>query len=252
MRIGSDKGYSVALGTFDGIHLGHLPVLRGALERKSAQSMVVTFRSPPKKFLGGSDIPLLMTPECKIEALKALGFDDCLVLDFADVRNIAPVEFLEGLLSKYNITSFSCGYNYRYGKEGLGNEKTLREFCAGRQISVNVYDEVKINGVTVSSSKIRAYIEAGEVEKARSFLGRPFGFSGKVVKGNGVGRKLGFPTVNQCPLMGLVMPRFGVYATNSVIDGRRYASITNVGIRPTFMSNAPVYETNIFGFDGDV
>lgn len=252
MSNGSKKNYSVALGTFDGIHLGHIPVLTGALEQKSDQTLVVTFRTPPRAFLEGEAVPLLMTPESKVKGLKALGFDDCLVLDFADVRSVAPDEFTEGLLKQYNITSFFCGYNYRYGKDGKGNTDTLKSFCAERQIAVRVCDEVRANGGTVSSSVIRAHIQAGRLEQANQLLGRPFSFTARVVKGNGVGKKLGFPTVNQCPIEGLVMPGFGVYATNAVVDGKRYASITNVGIRPTFMTSKPVYETNIFGLDREI
>lgn len=239
---------ALALGSFDGVHIAHRKVLDLPCDHKKT---AVTFGMPPKMFFEGKS-ELITTYSDKVEILKSLGFDEVISLDFESIKNTEPQDFLDFLLKKYNPTVISCGFNYRFGKNGAGDVTLLKSFCESKGIECIICDEVQSDGVAVSSSLIRNLLKNGEIDKANTLLGRPFSFCGEIIKGDGRGRTMGFPTVNQKYPEELVKVKFGVYKTTVQIDGKCYDAITNIGMRPTFKSDYIISETYIKDFSGDL
>lgn len=239
---------SAALGMFDGLHTAHKTVLNSALE--SAEIAVcVCFNSLPENKQGQG---ILMQNEVKKSILLEMGFKEVVFLDFDRVKDASPTEFLNMLHTRYGVTAFCAGYNYRFGKNAVGNAEFLKEYCDKFGFDAIICDEYKLEGKTVSSSLIRQCISEGDVCFAERLLGRPFCILGKVVDGDKRGRVLGFPTINQLLPENIAVPKFGVYITETVVDGRTFKSVTNVGVRPTFLASKPLFETNIIGFSGDL
>ncbi|MBE6776861.1 MAG: bifunctional riboflavin kinase/FAD synthetase [Ruminococcaceae bacterium] len=239
---------ALALGSFDGVHIAHRKVLDLPCDHKKT---AVTFLEPPKMFFEGKS-ELITTYSDKVEILKGLGFDEIVSLDFERVKNTEPQDFLNYLFEKYNPAVISCGFNYRFGKNGMGDVHLLKNFCGEKGIECKICDEVKSDGVSVSSSLIRSLLKNGEIEKANTLLARPFSFTGEIIKGDGRGRTMGFPTVNQKYPQELVNVKFGVYKTTVQIDGECYDAVTNIGLRPTFKSDCCLSETYIKNFTGDL
>lgn len=239
---------AVALGSFDGLHLGHKKVLELPNEYKK---VAVTFLKPPKMYFGGND-ELLLTFSQKRKALCELGYEEVYKLDFNVVRDIEPNEFLEMLYNKYKPSLISCGFNYRFGKDGKGDTKVLKEFCQEKGIKLNICEEVKHNNETVSSTKIRNLLQEGKIEKANELLNKSFCFSAVVEKGDQRGREIGYPTINQKYPENLVKLKNGVYKSKVMFKNREYEAITNIGIRPTFESDYIISETYIKNFNGDL
>lgn len=248
-------GTSVALGFFDGLHIGHQKVLDNALkaaESLSLRSAVLLFDVHPREFITGQKVLRLLSDGREEQMLKRMGFE-IYRLSFADVRELSPKEFFEDiLLKKLGAKSLSCGFNYSFGKNGKGNSQTLMTLCKNRSIDCSVAPEVKINGETVSSSAIKESLLSGDVQKAALMLGRNHSITGKVIHGDSRGRTLGFPTINQEADPNLICPKYGVYESRVTINGKAYACITNIGIRPTFKLKSPIAETNIINFSGDL
>lgn len=242
--------YAAALGTFDGVHIGHREVLNQALQ-SGLCPIAVSFRLPPKSQMG-QNIPLLMSPEEKEQLLRQMGFVEQMYLDFDAVRHLSPKAFLDMLFAAYPLQAICCGFNYRFGKNGAGDVAFLKAYCAEKGAKVLVCDGVQVQGQTVSSTQIRALIAEGEMQKAAAMLGRNYSISGPVVHGDARGRTIGFPTVNQAINPLLAMPKFGVYAARCQIGGQTYAAVTNVGLRPTFRLDQPMAETYICDFEGDL
>ena len=248
----SATGNVIALGTFDGLHKGHMAVLNAALGFGGLIPIAVTFPEPPKRKISGTFVPMLMTSKQKMAGLREMGFQDIFVLDYDTVHDYSPKDFLDLLFQKYDVKAMVCGFNYHFGKDGVGDAAFLSEYCHEHGAEAVVVPATQVSGQTVSSSLIRELISTGDVSFANMLLGRPFSFSNEVVHGDERGRILGFPTVN-IPLDGqLVMPKFGVYASAVSVDGREYAAVTNIGIRPTFLLEKPLSETYIVDFNGDL
>ncbi len=239
---------AIALGTFDGVHIAHRAVLDFPKDYKKT---AVTFLKPPKMFFEGKD-ELLMSYEDKEKALKNMGFSEIIPLDFNAVKDISPCEFLELLVEKYNPKIISCGFNYRFGKNGAGDTRLLEKFCADKGISLRLCEPIMQNGETVSSTLIRNMLKNGEVEKASALMPVPFSFSCEVIKGDRRGRTIGFPTINQKYPENLVKIKFGVYKTRVSINGKYYDGITNIGVRPTYHSDYIISETYIKDFSGEL
>lgn len=244
------KAYAAALGTFDGVHLGHREVLNRALQ-SGFSPVAVSFRVPPKHQMG-QKTPLLMLPEQKEQFLRKMGFSEQMYLDFSAVRDLSPHAFLDQLFAAYPISALCCGFNYRFGKNGAGDVAFLKEYCHAKGVALYVCDGVQVQGETVSSTKIRSYITEGQLQKAANMLGRSYSIGGQVLHGDARGRTIGFPTVNQAIDPRLVVPKFGVYAARCQVDGRSYAAVTNLGLRPTFRLEQPMAETYICDFNGDL
>lgn len=249
------QGTSVALGYFDGIHIGHKGVLESAIHQARERSLVpvvLLFDVHPRELISGKAPKRLVTDEKKKKRLEAMGFE-VISFDFSKAMNITADEFIDGVLvSELNSKVICCGYDFRFGKGGRGTAADLKKRLSASDVSVFVTDGVCCDGETVSSSRIRQYIENGEIEKANKMLGEYFSYDFTVVKGDGIGHTWGFPTINQCFPEEFIVPGYGVYASETVVDGRVYRSITNVGVRPTVKKDLLRSETCIFDYSGSL
>lgn len=256
-RMPGPKFRAVALGIFDGVHLGHRAVISRATgmelpDGTRATAAVFTFVQPPWALPKDSGCELL-TDSRKAAVLESLGVEELIQTDFETVRDLSPRAFVEDFLhAVLHARRVCCGFNYRFGKGGAGDAAALRMLCAPLGIEVEVVPPVLVDGEPVSASRIRRAVEAGEVEEAARLLGRPFTLDFPVVGGQKLGRLLGTPTINQPLPPHFVRPRFGVYAVSVEAGGRVSHGVTNIGVRPTVGSEGPLAETWISDFQGDL
>ena len=246
-----ERGTAVALGYFDGIHVGHRAVLQKALDsakEKNLIPVVMLFDIHPRKLVSGVVPPMLMSEQQKREALIKMGFR-VVDFDFRKGMNLSHEEFSEKILiDELNAKFVSCGYDYRYGKGGKGNSATLRETLSEKGIEVCALEPIMLDSEAVSSTKIRQLISEGEIRKANTMLGKEFSYHIVVEKGDGIGHTIGTPTINQYFPEDFIVPKYGVYASKVMIEGKAYASVTNIGIRPTVGGTSLRSETCIFDF----
>lgn len=246
-------GASVALGFFDGVHLGHRAVIGSCVKDSGDRtSVVLTFRESPAKALGRTPPPLLTDNARKAELTEQLGADELIFADFGDVKDMTPAEFVQKILvEKLNAKRVFCGFNFRFGRGGAGDTAALEKLCAEKGIVARVTEPVYLDGEQVSSSLIRALIADGSIDRANRLLGCRFAIDGSIAGGNHLGAGMGFPTVNLPIGDGTAVPRFGVYASDVVIDGVRYKGATNIGVHPTVGENdKPLCETFLLDFGG--
>ncbi len=239
---------ALMLGTFDGVHKGHLKVLSPEGDYKR---IAVTFSKSPKSVISGKS-EAIMTFEDRCNILKKAGIDEVHPLDFASVRDIEAEDFLSGLYKEYNPALISCGFNYRFGKNGKGDHRLLEDFCNEKGITLRCVEPVVTDGQAVSSTLIRNYLKNGEIEKANELLFEPFSFKATVRHGAQRGRTIGFPTVNQEYPKELVKLKFGVYKVKISVDLKEYTGIADIGVRPTYPSDEVISETFIKDFSGDL
>lgn len=244
---------SVALGTFDGLHKGHLAVIDSAVktgEENGLKPVVMLFSSHPQNELTGYAPPELVTRENKNELIRERGAE-IFEIDFKKIINLSKNEFIyDILIGKLHAKALSCGENYRFGKNAEGDTAFLKEICEKENIILNVVKMEKVGEEVVSSTSIRKKIENGEIEKANEMLSRFFSYNFTVVDGQHLGRKLGMPTINQYFPKGFVRPKNGVYSSVTFVDEKKYKSVTNIGTRPTVSDLDTVRsETHIIGLD---
>lgn len=249
------QGTAVALGYFDGIHLGHQAVLGAALEcakKKGLVPVIMLFDVHPRKVVQGKTPPMLKSTVKKIELLSEMGFT-VVDFNFREMMNYSPNEFIEKvLIDGLNAKAVSCGFDYHYGKGGIGNAETLHDELEKRGIEVIAKEPILLGVEKISSTAIRKLIADGEIEKANVMLGRCFSYDFTVRKGDGLGRVLGFPTINQVFPEDHIVPKYGVYASKVFVDGKWYPAVTNVGVRPTVSAASMRSETCILDFSGDL
>lgn len=256
-NISGPKFRAVALGIFDGVHLGHRAVISRATgmelpDGTRATAAVFTFVQPPWALPKDSGCELI-TDGQKAAVLESLGVEELIQADFETVRDLSPQAFVEDFLhAVLHARRVCCGFNYHFGKGGAGDAAALRALCEPLGIEVEVVPPILVDGEPVSASRIRRAIEAGEAEEAARLLGRPFTLDFPVVGGQKLGRLLGTPTINQPLPPHFVRPRFGVYAVSVEADGRVSHGVTNIGVRPTVGSEGPLAETWIADFQGDL
>lgn len=239
---------AIALGTFDGVHKGHRKVLDLP---DDCRKIVITFSSPPKALLLGKN-ELITNLKTKIELLKNIGIEEIEILDFNKVKDMTPIEFLDFIYKKYSPSLISCGFNYRFGKNGQGDTELLGEYCNQKGIAFKCCEPVTETDKPISSTLIREFIKNGEIEKANLLLTRPFSFKANVISGQKKGRTIGFPTVNQKYPTDLVLAKFGVYKSKVFVFDKEYYGITYIGKRPSFGSEYVISETYIKDFSGDL
>ena len=242
---------AVALGNFDGMHVGHMAVLEGAksFQKDGLVPVAVLFDEHSMKAITGIAPPMLMTVGERNEYIIKKGLKLETII-FNEIKNLSPEDFVEKILvEKLRAGAVCCGYNYRFGKDAAGSAETMRKICDRLGIKCKIAGEVDVAGHAVSSTQIRSLIENGETEKANEMLGHKFGFSSPVIDGDKRGRRLGFPTINQELPQELVLPRFGVYRTDVTVGHRRYKGVTNIGKRPTVGTEKILSETYIIDFD---
>ncbi len=240
---------AVALGVFDGVHLGHRAVIMQAVDT-DYPCAVYTFR--PGTVTTKPAQPLLC-PGDAFRQLELLGTEELFEVDFSTVCNYTPEEFVQRVLcEQLHAAAVTCGFNYRFGRGGQGDAATLTALCAARGIAVTVVPPVELDGIPISSTAIRRAIAAGELDAARRMLGYSYRLHLPVVSGQQLGRRLGVPTINQILPPDTLHPPFGVYASCAIADGQVYPAVTNIGRRPTVGSDVPLAETYIDGFSGDL
>lgn len=250
----------IALGFFDGVHMGHGALLRRTVELAKALDAVPaahTFAQHPSTLLSGSPVPLLSTPEDRAELMKGLyGIREVIAAPFDKEMMTMPWEtfVLDHLIRRWNCVGVVVGHDYRFGYKGEGDPQKLKELCAAHSIACEVVEKVTLDGRVVSSTYIRSLVEAGDMEAACRYLAHPHLLSGEVRHGKGLGKTLGFPTVNISPAPGILIPAYGVYASKvTTQDGKTYAAATNIGVRPTVADGGQVtVEGFLLDFHGDV
>jgi len=251
---GVSSPLSVALGNFDGVHIGHAGLIGCAVEyagKTGIRSAVWTFADGAGVLPNKPGVKCITGTEEKLALIASLGVDYVILEDFGSVRNLSPEQFVRGILKKQcRAAAAVCGFNFRFGIGGSGDSEALRLLMAPQDCIV--VPPVYLDGEPVSSSSIRARIEAGDMETAARLLGRRFSVSGPVVHGKELGRTIGIPTINQNFPDGQIVPKSGIYACLAEIDGKKYPGVTNVGIRPTIVGDSHRIncETHIIGFEG--
>lgn len=249
--IKNKSGLAVALGTFDGFHSGHKMVVEKTKEYE--KSAVLLFDEHPQKVLFKRTPGELITETERKRLLEKWGVEP-ITISFSEIASLSYEEFFYKILvEKIGASALSCGFNYRFGANAKGNPENLRTLCEKEGIELFVSDAVEFEGEPVSSTRIRSLIKQGDMESANAMLGREFSYDFLVVHGDARGRTIDSPTINQFFAEGFVVPEYGVYASFSVIDGKKYPSVTNVGVRPTIEGTSKERsETNIVGFEGDL
>lgn len=247
----------LAIGNFDGLHLGHQQILRRVLERARRDdcfAAVLTFYPHPTKVLRPAEAPpLLMNLDQRLAAIAAMGIDAALVIRFdAEFAKISPEEFARRYVAETMRARFvAVGANFRFGHRQAGDANALAELGRGSGFEVESIAPVVVDGVIVSSTAIRKCVREGQVEEATRMLGRPYALEGEIRPGTGMGRKFVVPTLNLQTQQEL-LPKFGVYATEVLVNGGTYRAATNVGMRPTFDGAHVTIESHLLDFSGDL
>ena len=248
----------LALGFFDGVHLGHGALLRRTAELAGQLGMTpaaLTLDRHPSALFSAAPTKLLTTPDERSDLMRALyGIAAVFVLPFDAHTGATPWEdFVEQtLVAQFHAGCLVCGQDYRFGAGGMGTPELLKEKCASLGIGCACVPDVCLEGQKVSSTVIRSLLAQGEMAKAVRFLGHPHLLRGTVVSGRHLGRTLGIPTANLHPSPELLLPRFGVYAAKAYFDGEERMAVVNIGRRPTVHGETVTVEPWILDFDGDL
>ena len=248
----------VALGNFDGVHRGHQEIInRSVKEAETAglKSAVFTFSNHTSTLLKNVEpVKNILYHDEKVRILEGMGIDYLFNIPFTEeILNMSPLDFIEKILvEKFNIREAYCGFNYRFVYRAQGNPEVLMKEGIKRGFGIHVQEPFEIDGIVVSSTYIRKLIQEGRMEECTRFMGRMYSISGEIVKGNMLGRTIGFPTCNITVDNTMVTPPNGVYITMCTIDGIRHPGVTNVGVKPTVGTYEKNIETHVFNFDEDV
>ena len=236
-------------------HGGLLRRTRETADRLGVPAAALTFDTHPDTLVSGHSVPLLNTPEDRAALMREYyGIDEVLTLHFDRETMTQPWERFaeETLLGRYHAVHLVCGHDFRFGDRGAGNPEKLAAFCAQRGIGFDRIDVIELDGAPVSSTRIRALLEAGDMAEAVRCLGHPHVLTGPVVSGRHLGRTIGIPTANLALPPQLLCPRHGVYAALACFDGRRLPAVVNIGSRPTVGGTHVTVEPWILDFDGDL
>jgi riboflavin kinase / FMN adenylyltransferase len=256
---GSGRKVSLAIGMFDGVHLGHQQVIRQAVadaEQGEGSAVVITFDKHPNAIVAPARVPpLIYSQPQKLNAIAALGADATLVIPFTAEFSAQPAqEFIRELAQKLSpLHSICVGSTFVFGHQRSGNVALLGEL--GRELGFRVHGiaAVSLDGQVVSSTRIREAVRAGDFDSASQMLGREYALGGVIVRGDGIGRRLGFPTAN-LDVTGMAVPPSGVYAVHAYVEGTRHRGVANIGHRPTLRDAVPQLrvEPHLLDFSGDL
>ncbi|MBR6365087.1 MAG: bifunctional riboflavin kinase/FAD synthetase [Lachnospiraceae bacterium] len=255
-------GTVVTVGKFDGLHLGHQKIFRMLTEEKEKTgypAVVFTFSSSPYEKLGNGRQKRIISTEEKRSRLEAMGIDYLVECPFSDkIMKMSPEEFVdEFLLRRMHAKTVCVGTDFRFGYHRAGDPEVLRELGVKKGFTVQVLDKEYYRGEAISSTRIRECLLKGQIEEANTMLGYRYRFIGEVMHGRKVGRTMNMPTINQFPEEDVILPPFGVYASQVTLpDQSKWAGATNIGIRPTFREDNDqkviTAETHLIGFEGDL
>lgn len=244
-----------ALGFFDGVHLGHQALLKACrhlAEQLGCKAGAVTFTTHPDSLVSGKTPALLTTNEDKRRLLQAYGMDTVVELPFDKKLMATPwTAFLEQLLEK-GAAGFVCGDDFRFGYRGEGTAGILKQYCDAAAMPCAIVPEQILDGQRISSTRIRAVLEQGDMTQASRLLGHPLILTGTVLSGRQLGRTIGVPTANLLLPTELIVPKFGVYACKVWVEGKAYPAVTNIGTRPTVSGKGITVEAHLLDFAGDL
>lgn len=251
-----DFSTSVAIGNFDGVHLGHreiIDLINNIAKQKSAKSCILTFDPHPQKVLAGRDVSLIVPVNEKLSLLDRAGVDYAVSLRFTrELSLLSAEEFVQDVLIKtLRIKDIVVGPDFMFGKNRSGNAEILKELGKKYGFETHVINPRKFGDEVISSSIIRRTIAEGDILKLNNLLGYNYFLKGIIIEGEKRGREIGFPTANLDTKWEL-LPKPGVYATISWLGGSSYRSITNIGFRPTFGESKLLIETHLFDFSDSV
>ena len=249
----------LTIGTFDGVHIGHQKIierLNQIKELKNERSVILTFFPHPRRVLDHSqDIRMLTTMEEKIKLLDRFGLDHLIIEPFTrEFSRLSALDFVRDILvNKLHIRKLVIGYDHRFGKNREGNFDQLTEYGELYGFDVEMITAQEIQNVSVSSTKIRRAIENGDMHTANAYLGYNYLLTGPVIKGQGIGRKINFPTVNlEIEESYKLIPKNGVYTVRASFDATRVFGIMNIGFRPTVGGTARTIEIHLLDYEGDL
>ncbi|OXM84716.1 bifunctional riboflavin kinase/FAD synthetase [Paenibacillus rigui] len=252
------KPQVLAIGDFDGVHLGHQEVIKRAMQdaqRLNIPASIMTFHPHPREVLGQQKYTSLLTPvEQKQRLLEHLGVDRMYTVSFdAELMKVTPEDFVENMLIPMKVDTVIVGFDFTFGYLGAGTPDTLCELAHGR-FAVEVIRPFQRNGCKVSSTLVREHLLTGQLEEANALLGRPYSVNGTVVTGDGRGKTIGFPTANLDLLEPFVTPALGVYAVRASFEGQVFNGVMNLGKKPTFVENLekPTLEVHLFDFSQNI
>ncbi|QIB26145.1 bifunctional riboflavin kinase/FAD synthetase [Caloranaerobacter azorensis] len=254
----SVKPTVVALGNFDGLHVGHQTLIKRTVDiaqKENLVSTVFTFDNHTTSKIKGKNTPkILISKNRKIALFKELGVKLLYIVQFTEtLMHFTPLEFIEKILVDIlNVRKVVVGFNFKFGYLAKGDVKYLKEMGEKYNFDVIVVPPITKDNILVSSTQIRELIREGEISLANKLLGRQYLIEGKVIRGRGIGRKLGFPTANISFDSDIVIPKAGVYKTNTIVDGSRFPSITNIGFNPTFNGGKLSIETHILDYSENI
>lgn len=251
-----DKTF-IALGNFDGLHIGHLALIKKVLElskENNVKSMVITFTNHPLSIIDKAREPkLIMDKNSKINLLSKMGID---IVNFATFdekfMKISPKDYILNLMNYYNAVGFIVGFNHRFGYKNTGNNELLKKLSKQYGFELHVVEPVKYKGEPVSSTRIRKAINKGQIEDANKMLLKPFMLKGSVEHGKMIGRTIGFPTANLKYDKKIILPKIGIYYTIVEYNNKLYRGITNIGTNPTVGVNDITIETYILDFNKNI
>lgn len=248
-----NRPVALALGYFDGVHLGHRAVIEAAAQVARQEGLalaVFTFALGQKP---GVETALLQTEEQKRRALAELGVEYCFSPPFESFRGLGPQQFFDEVLVKAcRAQALFCGQDFAFGQNRAGDAAALQKMSTAENIEMQTVPTAEFEGQPISSTRIRAALASGDMRKVNAMLGRPYEIAFPVVHGQHLGSSLGFPTINQVFPQGLQAPRMGVYVTKTQVGDKEWPSATGYGSRPTVGGQNPTCETFIPGFSGDL
>ena len=259
-EIERDEKTVITLGTFDGLHLGHQQIVNEVIKKSNqsnSRNFLVTFEPHPRKVIPGrNEVKLLSTLDEKIEILENLGLKNLFVVNFTmEFSKQSPEEFVKKyLIEGIGLSEIVIGYDHHFGKGRDGDFELLQNMGDKYNFSVTLISEYSVDGEIISSTKIRNALLSGDVAKAGIMLGRNYSFKGTVVRGDGRGRKLGFPTANlSVDSEDKLIPAKGIYAAECVVENEKNYGLLSLGSRPTFHDDGRIVpEFYIFDFDRDI
>ncbi|RDU24368.1 bifunctional riboflavin kinase/FAD synthetase [Anaerosacchariphilus polymeriproducens] len=247
---------AITLGKFDGLHLGHKKLIKHVIEKKvlGAKSVLFTFDTPPGAVMKEQVQEVLTTNEERRIFAEEAGIDYLIECPFVpEIRNMEPEEFIKDIVEKLNIKFFIVGPDFRFGHQRKGDTDLLVKLGADFGYHVEVIEKEQLDGIDISSTYIREEIQKGNIEKGNQLLGYPFTVRGEVIPGRKFGRKIGMPTTNLLPVRQKLLPPNGVYISATIVRGKKYSSVTNIGYKPTVgATETRGVETYIFDYDMDI
>ena len=249
----------IALGFFDGIHIGHAALLERTVQRSreiSAMPSVLSFDVHPDTLVFGKEVPLINSSAGRTDLIRRLfGIENVIFIHFdRHVMQMPWQEFVQTLIQEMDAAWVVVGHDFRFGWKGEGTAQRLQEYCTAKGLGCDIIPAVMLEGRIVSSTYIRELIEAGEMERANQFLGHPHTLVDTVHYGYRLGTKMGTPTINMRFPDGVLVPRHGVYAARAILDdGSEHMAVTNVGVRPTVSGEDRVsVESFILDYSGNL